>query len=485
MLKCFHQNQNKGVSYMNEDKENKNSTVYQEYIESFQHNINALRDYTRSVSPILDQKLKNSDVEVLLRSISIMNTIRSDSGLMEKILEQSETKEGYDTIEDFLRHNNIEVNDGSYAITGPNRMETKSKIENFYLNISQKGILYQSTLINLVVFFEILIGKLIKQRLLSFPGSGGIENKSLTLSEINSLGTMENAFHHLIDSEVESIMRKKYEDWIEYFKKNMNIKTEVLDQNNNLIVEITQRRNLFVHNEGIVNSIYLKKVDPSLSTDYKLGSKIKITDEYLYKSIDLIEHVGIILAFEAWMSIDKKSEERVNFVHDIGYQYLEDGRWELAKDIYNFIHRDKASTSKDKSISNINIWLCVKRLGKFDSIREEVVKADYSDKESQIKLSYYALLGTKEKVFRLLDEVLKNISQEEEKILKILSWPVLDEYKEEDEYIAISENYNKVAASSDDNEDVTESLDDEDTEGVSLDKGISVAACMDDNGKFI
>lgn len=438
---------------MKESNEGNSTSVYKKFIESFQYDINALRDYTKSVSPILDQKAGNSDAELLVKGIQVLNYLKKKPEFKERINSDVKLTGGLEAAEKLLQINNIKVDGNSYAISGPNRIEIKSKIDSYNLSISQKGILYQSTLINLVVFFEILIGKLIKQRLISYPKSGGIENKSLTLSEINSLGSIENALDYLIDSEVESVLRKKYEDWIEYFKKNMNVNVDALNQKNNMIVEITQRRNLFVHNKGIINNIYLKKVDPSFTVGLEIGNTIKITEDYLYQSLDLIEHIGIILAMEAWIAIDKKSEVRVELINDLAFNYLEGGRWELANDLYKLILKDKASTSQDKSIANINVWLCVKRLGKFDSIREEVVKADYSDRQSNIKLSYYALLNNKEKVFELLEEVLRNYDEEEVR-MNILRWPVLAEYKEEPEYISISAKYVTVVSPSQESEDV-------------------------------
>ncbi len=62
--------------------------------------------------------------------------------------------------------------------------------------------------------------------------------------------SIEDVKNHLIDDEVMSMMYKSVGEWIEYLKKNLNLKLEYVISVLPQLTEIVARRNLIVHNEG-------------------------------------------------------------------------------------------------------------------------------------------------------------------------------------------------------------------------------------------
>ena len=47
-------------------------------------------------------------------------------------------------------------------------------------------------------------------------------------------------------------------DWKKYFQKNLKLNLKAWEDEFEVIQEIIARRNLYVHNNGIVNNIYIK-----------------------------------------------------------------------------------------------------------------------------------------------------------------------------------------------------------------------------------
>lgn len=240
-------------------------------------------------------------------------------------------------LEKYLYENyGVEIKEGGkLKISGKNAKQTSKAIDEFQSKMKQLHILYQSTLMSLAIYFEVLIASIIKQRMVLHPKSSDIEEKTLTLENIRKLGSFENAELFLIEQEVETIIRKSYTDWIDYLKKNMKLKMDYIERYNDKIIEIIQRRNLFVHNEGIVNSIYLKNIDPKLKEGVKLGERLSIDHAYIDESIDIVEHAGTLLGLEFWSVMEKRSDERVKYTINKGIDLMSEKNGNSQKIYFN------------------------------------------------------------------------------------------------------------------------------------------------------
>lgn len=254
----------------------------------------------------------------------------------------------------------------------------------------------------------------------------------MTLENIRKLGSLENAEIFIIEQEVESIIRKSYTDWIDYLRKNMKLKMNYIEPFNEKIIEIIQRRNLFVHNEGIVNNIYLNNIDPKLKEGVELGKRLSIDHAYIEESIDIFEHVGTLLGLEYWGVMEKRSSARTNYIIDKGFNLMTEGKWELSKDLHQLILNENTADNRKKSISLINYWLSMKRLGKFNEVQNEIEKSDFSDKTRDFKMSYFALLGKKDEMFDLMQEALE---VNEVTLSDLRNWPVLDEFRNDERFV--------------------------------------------------
>ncbi|MNC14777.1 hypothetical protein D3C75_625650 [compost metagenome] len=286
----------------------------------------------------------------------------------------------------------------------------------------------------MVIYFEMFVASIIKHRLVRYPKAADIENKTLTFDDIRKLGSFENAEQYLIEQVIETLLRDKYLEWINYIKTNMKLKLDRISPLNDKVIEIIQRRNLFVHNEGIVNNIYLSNINSELKSEVVLGEKLKITPEYIDKSISTIRHVGVIIGLEYWRMMEKESDERVTYIGDIGMELMLSQEWELAKDIYQFNLLEKSIDSVSKTVSQINYWLCMKRLGNFNEIKNEVESSDFFDKTRDFQVCYAALVGDTE---RMYNEIPKAIKTEELTVEALMSWPIFTEYRNDEKFVAL------------------------------------------------
>ncbi len=283
----------------------------------------------------------------------------------------------------------------------------------------QIELVYRNSLISLMMYFENLVSGIIKMRLKLFPDSFNPHDKTIKYSELIEFESLSDALEFLIDNEVVKIMYGGFKDWLLYLKKS-GVQTNKMDSLTEAINEAHNRRNLFVHNDGIINSIYLKKVHTEYTVGLEKGKSIKITNDYIKDVIEKVKKYGAILLLNAWRAYQgSEKEERLESCERLAYSIMKKGEWDLAKAIYEFIY-EELNTYGDKTRTQINIWLCKKELGYFKNVQEEIESYDVSGLQTQYHLCIASILEQNDKFFEMLD---KEPNSLEEEYLK--DWPVL------------------------------------------------------------
>ena len=110
-----------------------------------------------------------------------------------------------------------------------------------------------------------------------------------------------------IDKVIEKkIQNKFYRDYTEVFhfaEKVLGIKHSIHKDFIDLLNFFKQIRNLYTHGDGIINQIFLKRIEPLIRKKdmYRTGEKIQLTDEV----IDDLQHIikSIIIQFDKSLTI--------------------------------------------------------------------------------------------------------------------------------------------------------------------------------------
>jgi hypothetical protein len=104
-----------------------------------------------------------------------------------------------------------------------------------------------------------------------------------------------------MDQKVETVLFKNFTNQILFFENELKINTARTIVNWALINEAYQRRNIFAHNNGIVNTRYLRSVGrlPSVE-EVKLGERLGVDWDYFFQVYWEILAGGIVLAQNCW-----------------------------------------------------------------------------------------------------------------------------------------------------------------------------------------
>lgn len=293
-------------------------------------------------------------------------------------------------------------------------------------------LLFRSSLISLAVTFELLITNIVHHRSINHPQSIGISGKTLTYSEMEKLGSFEDAKSYIVEDHVSTIMRKSSEDWLfllkDQFKLEVDNSMKPLEE---LIHETFQRRNIVVHAGGIVNNIYLTKVPKHLRENLNKGDKIEIEKDYIMGRIKEFKMFGVNLMYKYWRKIEKSAEKRVEVVSDYAYEALEKGEYISSRSLYELIIGEDLPQS-DLLRYKINYWQTFKWNNEIEFVKEEIEQLDFSAVTGDFRLCKYLLLEMHDMAFV---EFKKIIDAEPEELELMLTWPILKEFTMKEEVV--------------------------------------------------
>lgn len=296
---------------------------------------------------------------------------------------------------------------------------------------TQTRLLYESALITLVTLSEWLIAQVLRLYFEKFPGAAGASEKLYSFEDLKTFASIDDARYALIEHRVEQQMRASLEELLKFFKEKLKLSMGYLDDVKDEVKELFKRRNLIVHNGGIVNSIYLSGLPDHLRRDLKAGDELPVTREYLQAAVNLCEYSFALIAAELWKQLAAGDEERADTLISITYRHLLAERWAVAERLSFFTLNDKRVKESTRLIAQINFWQSLKWSGRYDRIRAEIEVADFSAKEERFQLAKYALMDDFDSFFRMLPKVLEHGHIEKGQLLE---WPLFQVVRKRPEF---------------------------------------------------
>ena len=293
----------------------------------------------------------------------------------------------------------------------------------------QPHILGKTTLMMLLVNYEEVIAGIFKHLLSKYP-MAYLTSKTVTYAELMTLEVGVNDIkRYFIDNEIDALMRMPLSDWYKMFETKH--KAEFLFENDEFEIfkEIYYRRNILVHNNGIVNKIYMDNVAEKYRKNIALGDELQATPDYIRRAMDVTH----MILYETFWGLRKVSDNRERLeekLFDIGFAHMMDQKWELSEFIYKNLKDEKEQENATKMVNLVNYWISLKNKGQFDKIKDDIIKFDVSAMSGQFQVAKYALLDEYDKVSKGLEEIL----EKEIPAHMVESWPLFIQYRESKEY---------------------------------------------------
>ncbi|MET4073306.1 hypothetical protein [Hymenobacter sp. UYCo722] len=343
---------------------------------------------------------------------------------------------------DFVNSNGIEEKDENneeyYTFSSEDSHKYRILKRNSENASVASTIIPSSLLVSLVSQFDSFIGKLIKEIFQVRPEILSSSEKSLTFARLLELKSIEEARESLIEKEVETILRDSHTDHFIWLESKLGIpmrKDLPIWQD---FIELTERRNLFVHLDGIVSSQYLfvcRQNQVKLKKGLKPGDKLVVDSEYFESAYKCLYELSVKLTQVVWRKIlSTDLEEADNSLNEICYDLLHQKHFNISDVLLDFATTTlkKHHNEESKNTLFINKALSFKLGGNQKACNELVSSKDWSACSDKFKIAKEALLGNHENVAQIMKKLGKEGDIDK---TAYKTWPLFDDFRETDLFV--------------------------------------------------
>ena len=374
--------------------------------------------------------------------IENINCLRETFGYSEGMLNQQQ--QNADKIyADFTSPYKKENENGSFDLDIPNeKLRTFKKIEKKKMRAEKAFQLIPPTyIVSAVSMFDSFLAGLIRCIYNLKPELLLESNMNFLYRDLVEYDSIKEVKKKIIESTIEKLFRDSHTEQIVWIEKSIDIKTLRDFAGWPNYIELTERRNLFVHSEGVVSSQY---IDECKKGGYKvdgisIGSRLLADKTYFYQSYNLLYEMAIMLTqiLINKLYIGKYSEdtsERDNILITCVFDLIVDKHYEIAINVSNFASDGKTfkRNLKDKAFIELNLAQAYKWSGKSDKCKELLDSMDVSIMNNDLKIPKLTLEDNFDAVYPLMlsvgdsSDILKKDSYRD--------WPIFREIRKEKEF---------------------------------------------------
>lgn len=299
---------------------------------------------------------------------------------------------------------------GGYIIKEEGMREFIKILDNVEIAHSARTILPESSLSLLVSQFDTLVSAFIRDILTSTPGILESSEKTLKYSELLKNKSIKSVKSLLIEKEVDSIIRDNHNYHFQWIESKIGVNNIIDDHNLFLkFIEITERRNIVIHNNSIVNDYYLNNCKKlKLPIELKLNDKVKVTPQYILDAYYCFFKVGIRLTYQIYKKLyPQKLDALDEEISNICYKLIVNKELELASSILDFIIKQKISP-RALIICTINKALILKMERKEVEVKKIISSQDWSNLQDEFKLAKAVIVDDKDNALLLMKKIGKN-----------------------------------------------------------------------------
>lgn len=312
-------------------------------------------------------------------------------------------------------------------------------------------IISKSMLIYFHSLFENFLSKIFALIIVNSPSQFQDNDIKFTYSELNKFDTINDAKKYIIDQKISNILYSSIDIQIKklselFWIKELNI-FPLCD-----LIEISLRRNLFTHEDGFVNDIYINKCkEHKIENNFKKWEKILFEDDYFQKVYKTYYEFLLKIIFFTWIKLSSNStrydEVTSGFLNNRIFKMLQEDDLDLCLKILDFILKweyIKKISESTKLMLLINKAIVFKKKGNIDMVKKILSEIDWSAKSNLFKLAKHILLEEWELSWKLMLLVVTKYNKNESDFisdLELRTWPLFFEFKENQIF---RDNYNKI-----------------------------------------
>jgi hypothetical protein len=305
------------------------------------------------------------------------------------------------TLKDFARKygETFEESEKAYTATIPSAKVTDFKrLEKRVKSVrSSARLLPRNFLVALLCTYDAFLGKVIRYILTKKPQLLEGSERAMTFEQLLKFQDIAAAREYLVEKEIESVLRKSHVDHFIWLESKLNCSLRNGLEVWPAFVELTQRRNLFVHTDGVVSSQYLKicaEHKCELSQDIGVAAKLEADIEYFNRAFEVIYEIAIKLTQVVWRRLEKSEIKQAGAeLSEISLELLDNGHYDIAIRVLSFFTEKgvKHEEESARRVHVINLAQAYKWNEREEDCRRTLDSCDWSGWGDNFKLALHVL----------------------------------------------------------------------------------------------
>lgn len=288
----------------------------------------------------------------------------------------------------------------------------------------QSVILRESAVVSLMSYFEALVADLVHAYYMRHPAAMPADDRTLSLSELRELGSIEEAERFVVAKEVDALLRENVEAQLRYFTKRPKINLDHIEEYKPMLIELSQRRNLLVHNRGVVNRTYLERVDVAIAEKVRAtsGERLVTDNDYLAGALDLVEVIGTFLVQLCWRKWERSGADSADSVLiETVFESLVEGRFWTVERVAAFAEQLELGDDSTRRVICINHAIALRDSGRSPEVENVLRNFDWSAASLRFQMALLAVRDDADAFYGLLPRA---IAAEEVALEELASWPL-------------------------------------------------------------
>jgi len=315
--------------------------------------------------------------------------------------------------QDFIKNNveEIEDEDGKKSISIKDEQFEIFKQLSKNSQISQLAfkIIPESLFVSLISQYDAFLSRLLMILFNIRPEYINNSERQLTFFQLVDFDSIESAREYIIEKEIECVLRKSHSEQFDYLEKKITISLRENLPVWQTFIEITERRNLFVHCDGVVSNQYLKNcIDNKCLIDgVELNQRLTVEPLYFEKAYECLFELSVKLTHTIWRKLLiedlKEADGRLN---EICYELLNSRKFRLADVLLDFACKQKKHfNDSTKNVLIVNKALSQYMQNKKDNATDIINGKDWSASRDDFRLAYIILNDKYEEAFDLMRKI--------------------------------------------------------------------------------
>lgn len=344
---------------------------------------------------------------------------------------------------DFISPMKVVDKEGHENLDIPAEKYKEFSRRNKKLNRAKKAILLipPSYIVSLVSIFDTFMAGMVRCVYSLKPDLLLKSQMNFTYRQLAEYETLKEVKKNIIDNTIDKLFRDSHTEQMEWLEKAIEVNTLKQFAGWPSFIELTERRNLFVHADGIVSSQYLNECKKCKynTNGIELGSKLTVDDEYFHKSFSLLYEMGImltqILINKLYLGIyTKNTGVRDKLLIGNVYELICEKHYDIAINVSFFARDTKVfkRTIKDSIFVELNLAQALKWSGKIKQCNDVLENLDTSALNIDLQIPKKVLEDDFDEVYRMMNRLGSNSSILTKEAYR--EWPIFKEIRKTEKF---------------------------------------------------